>query len=103
MSNSKHPDDEPITLTPLELLPKYESPNQELALLDLYAGCGGMSTGLCLGAKLASVNLMTVITKTKIQFLVLIFLVILIISTLMCSLLVFRNGLLIITALHARV
>lgn len=33
---------------------------EELALLDLYCGCGGMSTGLCLGAKLSSVNLVTV-------------------------------------------
>lgn len=32
----------------------------ELALLDLYAGCGGMSTGLCLGAKLSGVKLVTV-------------------------------------------
>ncbi|KAH7514814.1 hypothetical protein FEM48_Zijuj11G0130500 [Ziziphus jujuba var. spinosa] len=32
---------------------------EELALLDLYCGCGGMSTGLCLGAKLSSVNLVT--------------------------------------------
>nr|XP_043630625.1 DNA (cytosine-5)-methyltransferase CMT2-like [Erigeron canadensis] len=31
----------------------------ELALLDLYAGCGGMSTGLCLGAKLSGVKLAT--------------------------------------------
>nr|AVP26961.1 chromomethylase [Salvia miltiorrhiza] len=59
LSNSKHPDDGPITLTPLELLPGYDSPKQELTLLDLYSGCGGMSTGLCLGAKLSSVNLMT--------------------------------------------
>lgn len=29
----------------------------DMALLDLYSGCGGMSTGLCLGAKLAGVNL----------------------------------------------
>lgn len=33
---------------------------QELKLLDLYAGCGGMSTGLCLGARLSNVNLVTV-------------------------------------------
>lgn len=33
---------------------------EELALLDLYSGCGGMSTGLCLGAKVSSVNLVTV-------------------------------------------
>ncbi|XP_024030561.1 DNA (cytosine-5)-methyltransferase CMT3 isoform X2 [Morus notabilis] len=31
----------------------------ELALLDLYSGCGGMSTGLCLGAKISGVNLVT--------------------------------------------
>ncbi|KAL1532242.1 DNA (cytosine-5-)-methyltransferase [Salvia divinorum] len=59
LSNSKPPEEEPVTLTPLALLPEYESPEQELALLDLYSGCGGMSTGLCLGAKLSSVNLKT--------------------------------------------
>ncbi|KAJ7527101.1 hypothetical protein O6H91_16G037000 [Diphasiastrum complanatum] len=31
----------------------------DLSLLDLYAGCGGMSTGLCMGASLAGVNLVT--------------------------------------------
>ncbi|KAJ0989886.1 hypothetical protein J5N97_008242 [Dioscorea zingiberensis] len=31
----------------------------ELALLDLYCGCGGMSTGLCLGAQLSGLNLVT--------------------------------------------
>lgn len=31
----------------------------ELALLDLYSGCGGMSTGLCLGAKASGINLVT--------------------------------------------
>ncbi|KAH9321354.1 hypothetical protein KI387_015993, partial [Taxus chinensis] len=31
----------------------------ELTLLDLYSGCGGMSTGLCLGANLSGVNLVT--------------------------------------------
>ncbi|KAH9612714.1 hypothetical protein KSS87_000484 [Heliosperma pusillum] len=31
----------------------------EMALLDLYSGCGGMSTGLCLGAKLSGINLVT--------------------------------------------
>lgn len=35
-------------------------PNKtELELLDLYSGCGGMSTGLCLGAQAAGVNLVT--------------------------------------------
>ncbi|KAL6348454.1 hypothetical protein AAG906_007386 [Vitis piasezkii] len=36
-----------------------KSDKAELALLDLYSGCGGMSTGLCLGAKLSCVNLVT--------------------------------------------
>lgn len=42
-------------------LPCPESHKTELALLDLYSGCGGMSTGLCLGAKTSPVNLITVI------------------------------------------
>jgi hypothetical protein len=33
----------------------------ELQLLDLYCGCGAMSTGLCLGANLAGANLVTVL------------------------------------------
>lgn len=32
----------------------------EVALLDLYSGCGAMSTGLCLGANLSGLNLVTV-------------------------------------------
>ncbi|GAB4858193.1 hypothetical protein Ancab_009590 [Ancistrocladus abbreviatus] len=31
----------------------------EMALLDVYSGCGGMSTGLCLGAKLTGLSLVT--------------------------------------------
>ncbi|KAA8540134.1 hypothetical protein F0562_026826 [Nyssa sinensis] len=31
----------------------------KLALLDIYSGCGGMSTGLCLGAKVSGVDLVT--------------------------------------------
>lgn len=34
--------------------------NSELTLLDLYSGCGAMSTGLCLGANMAGSNLVTV-------------------------------------------
>lgn len=37
-----------------------ESYSAELTLLDLYCGCGGMSTGLCLGAQASNVNLVTV-------------------------------------------
>ncbi|KAH7835368.1 hypothetical protein Vadar_025504 [Vaccinium darrowii] len=48
-----------ITATPLEEMANCEPYKAELALLDLYAGCGGMSTGFCLGAKLSSVNLVT--------------------------------------------
>ncbi|KAL0312384.1 UNVERIFIED_CONTAM: DNA (cytosine-5)-methyltransferase CMT2 [Sesamum radiatum] len=59
LSSPKHSDDKPITLTPLEVLPNDESLKPQLALLDLYSGCGGMSTGLCIGAKLSSVNLVT--------------------------------------------
>lgn len=33
---------------------------QEKKLLDLYSGCGGMSTGLCLGADVCGVKLVTV-------------------------------------------
>ncbi|KAK1309987.1 DNA (cytosine-5)-methyltransferase 1 [Acorus calamus] len=32
---------------------------RELTLLDVFSGCGGMSTGLCLGAKESSVKLVT--------------------------------------------
>lgn len=42
-------------------LPSSELHKTELALLDLYSGCGGMSTGLCLGAQTSSVNLVTVL------------------------------------------
>lgn len=37
-----------------------KSNNVEATLLDLYSGCGGMSTGLCLGARLSGLNLVTV-------------------------------------------
>ncbi|KAM3229353.1 hypothetical protein ACQJBY_060300 [Aegilops geniculata] len=39
---------------------KSHVPNKkDLSLLDLYCGCGGMSTGLCLGARGGGVNLVT--------------------------------------------
>lgn len=40
-------------------VPSCKSDRSEIALLDLYSGCGGMSTGLCLGAKLAPLHLVT--------------------------------------------
>ncbi|XP_057467663.1 DNA (cytosine-5)-methyltransferase CMT2-like [Actinidia eriantha] len=48
-----------LTSTSLRDVPSFEPYKGDLALLDLYSGCGGMSTGLCLGAKLSSVNLVT--------------------------------------------
>ncbi|KAL6221550.1 hypothetical protein ACLB2K_004946 [Fragaria x ananassa] len=36
-----------------------EKGKPEATVLDLYSGCGGMSTGLCLGANLANLNLVT--------------------------------------------
>ena len=50
-----------LTSTSSGDMPSFEPYKGDLALLDLYSGCGGMSTGLCLGAKLSSVNLVTVI------------------------------------------
>ena len=35
----------------------------ELSLLDLYCGCGGMSTGLCFGSRGGGVNLIAVNTN----------------------------------------
>ncbi|XP_070020954.1 DNA (cytosine-5)-methyltransferase CMT2-like [Nicotiana sylvestris] len=49
----------PITTYPLEVLPSCEPMTAKLSLLDLYAGCGGMSMGLCLGAKLSGLKLVT--------------------------------------------
>ncbi|KAG5550546.1 hypothetical protein RHGRI_015492 [Rhododendron griersonianum] len=36
-----------------------ENKKAEMTLLDLYCGCGAMSTGLCLGANMGGVNLVT--------------------------------------------
>ncbi|XP_022145325.1 DNA (cytosine-5)-methyltransferase CMT2 isoform X2 [Momordica charantia] len=45
----------PSSKNSLENIPK----KADLELLDLFSGCGGMSTGLCLGAKYSSVGLIT--------------------------------------------
>ncbi|XP_078152776.1 DNA (cytosine-5)-methyltransferase CMT3-like [Carex rostrata] len=47
-SNKEKVDPEPLSLE-----------KKSLHLLDLYSGCGGMSTGLCLGAALSGINLET--------------------------------------------
>lgn len=38
----------------------HERTAPEVTLLDMYSGCGAMSTGLCLGAHLSGLNLVTV-------------------------------------------
>jgi DNA (cytosine-5)-methyltransferase 1 len=38
------------------------SEKSEWSLLDLYSGCGAMSTGLCFGASISGVKLVTVST-----------------------------------------
>ncbi|KAF6138750.1 hypothetical protein GIB67_040882 [Kingdonia uniflora] len=45
--------------TKLDTVPSCKPVKSEVALLDLYSGCGGMSTGLCLGANLCQINLVT--------------------------------------------
>ncbi|KAI3714040.1 hypothetical protein L1987_72630 [Smallanthus sonchifolius] len=42
-----------------ETITKFKPQNLELTLLDMYSGCGGMSTGLRFGAKLSGVDLST--------------------------------------------
>uniref|UniRef100_A0A6N2KBW1 DNA (cytosine-5-)-methyltransferase n=1 Tax=Salix viminalis TaxID=40686 RepID=A0A6N2KBW1_SALVM len=45
--------------TSMESMSTCGSYKAKLALLDLFSGCGGMSTGLCLGAKVSCVDLVT--------------------------------------------
>ncbi|XP_027180268.1 DNA (cytosine-5)-methyltransferase CMT2-like [Coffea eugenioides] len=49
----------PITATHLEVFSGSGPLKSELALLDLYSGCGGMSTGLGIGAKVSSIDVVT--------------------------------------------
>ncbi|MBA0853443.1 hypothetical protein Goshw_017633 [Gossypium schwendimanii] len=46
-------------------IPSFGTYQAELTLLDLYSGCGGMSTGLCLGAKASSIDLVTVFSSNQ--------------------------------------
>lgn len=39
--------------------------SEELPVLDLYSGCGGMSTGLSLGAKISGVDIVTVLALSN--------------------------------------
>lgn len=46
------------------------SGSSQWTLLDLYSGCGAMSTGLCLGASLAGIKLVTVCRAVLLSILV---------------------------------
>ncbi|KAE8727433.1 DNA (cytosine-5)-methyltransferase CMT2 [Hibiscus syriacus] len=50
-------------------IPSFGTYKAELTLLDLYSGCGGMSTGLCLGAKSSFVDLVTARNEAADDFL----------------------------------
>lgn len=39
--------------------------SKELPVLDLYSGCGGMSTGLSLGAKISGVDVVMVLALSN--------------------------------------
>jgi hypothetical protein len=57
-----------IKMKKVDFSKKQKSPvsnKKDLSLLDLYCGCGGMSTGLCLGARGGGVNLVTVLLLHK--------------------------------------
>lgn len=43
-----------------ETMQEVVEPKNEMRLLDLYSGCGAMSTGLCLGASLSGIKLVNV-------------------------------------------
>ncbi|OMO93450.1 C-5 cytosine methyltransferase [Corchorus olitorius] len=60
--NSSNCSKEIVPTTPAAFsanIPKCGTYRDEFALLDLYSGCGGMSTGLCLGAKASSIDIVT--------------------------------------------
>ena len=58
-SGTDHVNDIEIKANGKQVYNNCESKRTELSLLDLYSGCGGMSTGLCLGARVAGTNLVT--------------------------------------------
>ncbi|CAH9119436.1 unnamed protein product [Cuscuta epithymum] len=53
------PSDSSSTISSDQDVVEAKEHNSEKTLLDLYSGCGGMSTGLCLGAKESGINLVT--------------------------------------------
>lgn len=56
-------------MTPTEstesILENKSNSKEELLVLDLYSGCGGMSTGLNLGAKISGVDVVTVLALSN--------------------------------------
>ncbi|CAN1236576.1 DNA (cytosine-5)-methyltransferase CMT3 [Linum grandiflorum] len=59
------------TMYLLEYASFIKLPSEAFTLLDLYCGCGGMSTGLCLGSKLSGQELVTVRNESVDDFLAL--------------------------------
>ena len=77
---------------------KSPTPEMELSLLDLYCGCGGMSTGLCFGSRGGGVNLIAVNTN----IVDVLWLSIVIIAFFNYFLIINRDGLLMETKLHVK-
>lgn len=48
-----------------ESLLDHKNFSKEFPVLDLYSGCGGMSTGLSLGAKISGVDVVTVLALSN--------------------------------------
>lgn len=59
-SGSCNAADDATTACDGDIFRTVSSRKSEMTLLDLYSGCGGMSTGLCIGARRSGVNLVTV-------------------------------------------
>jgi DNA (cytosine-5)-methyltransferase 1 len=49
-----------VNSKPANTLKSVENKEPEMKLLDLYSGCGAMSTGLCQGGILSGSNIVTV-------------------------------------------
>ncbi|GMN41835.1 hypothetical protein TIFTF001_011048 [Ficus carica] len=58
-SGSCNAADDATTACDGDIFRTVSSRKSEMTLLDLYSGCGGMSTGLCIGARRSGVNLVT--------------------------------------------
>lgn len=84
------------------VFPEHERQCGERTLLDLYSGCGGMSTGLCLGANSSGVKLVTVSFTLSLNYNCSSYLALPLFSVSYTHLLMNRNGLLISTHMPAK-